>query len=108
MMKVTVTEKNFSDMLKSSQPLLLHFWSDFCGPCKVQSRVLGQMDDKYRDAVLVGDINTQNHPDLTEAFGIRSTPTVLVFYEGKLLARLTGVHTLNKIEEIISKEGVLD
>ncbi|GEK90100.1 thioredoxin [Alkalibacterium putridalgicola] len=107
-MKVTVTEKNFSDMLKSPQPLLLHFWSDFCGPCKVQSRVLEQIDEKYRDAVLIGDINTQNHPDWTEAFGIRSTPTVLVFYKGNLSARLTGVYSLTKIEEIISKEEVLD
>lgn len=108
MMNVTVTESNFSELLSSSQPVLLHFWSDFCGPCKVQSRVLEQIDEKYLEAVLVSGINTQTHPDWAEAFGIRSTPTVLVFHKGNLSARLTGVHSLTKIEDIISKDEMLD
>lgn len=107
-MKATVTEANFSELLSSPQPVLLHFWSDFCGPCKVQSRVLEQIEAKYRDNVLVGGINTQDHTDWAEAFGIRSTPTVLVFRNGKLSARLTGVHSMTKIEDIISKEEGLD
>ena len=106
-MTVTVKEANFSEFLSSSQSVLLHFWSDFCGLCKVQSRVLEQLEAKHRDRLRVGGVNTQDHPDWAEAFGIRSTPTVLVFRQGKLSARLTGAHSLTKIEDILGKEEVL-
>lgn len=106
-MIVTLTENNFADLLKSSQPVLLHFWSDFCGPCKVQSRVLEQLDEKYNKKIVLGEINSHNHTEWTEAFAVQSTPTILMFHRGKLLARLTGVHSVSKIEKIIKKAGVL-
>lgn len=107
-MKITLTENSFSVALDSSRPVLVHFSSDFCGPCKVQSRVLEQMEDKYKEKIVLGEINTHNQSDFAEAFGIRSTPTVLIIYRGKVLARLTGVHSLSKIEQIISETGVLN
>lgn len=107
-MIVTLTENNFADVLKSPQPVFLHFWSDFCGPCKVQSRVLEQLDDKYNEKIVLGEINSHNNTDWTEAFAVQSTPTILLFHRGRMLARLTGVHSASKIEEIISKAGVLN
>lgn len=106
-MIVTLTEGNFADTIKASQPVLIHFWSDFCGPCKVQSRVLEQLDEKHRDRIVLGEINSQKRLDWTEAFGVRSTPTTLLFHEGELVARLTGVHSLSKIEQLISKTVML-
>ncbi|MER2063058.1 MAG: thioredoxin family protein [Alkalibacterium sp.] len=103
MMNVEVTETNFKELISASQPVLIHFWSDFCGPCKAQSRVLEQLEDKYRTSICIGSINIQDHLDWAEAFSIRSTPTVLIFSKGELSARLTGVHSLSRLENVLSK-----
>lgn len=107
-MIITLTENNFAAVLNSSKPVFLHFWSDFCGPCKVQARVLEQLDEKYRERLVLGEINSHTNTDWTEAFAVQSTPTTLLFHNGKMLARLTGVHSVSKIEQIISKAGVLN
>src|SRR5690554_2364235 len=102
-MIVTLNETNFASVLGSPQPVFLHFWSDFCGPCKVQSRVLEQLDEKYKEKIVLGEINSQKRLEWTEAFGIQSTPTTLLFYKGTLTAKFTGVHSLSKIEQMLSK-----
>ncbi|WP_423190463.1 thioredoxin family protein [Alkalibacterium sp. f15] len=107
-MRVTLTENNFSDVIGSPHLVFLHFWSDFCGPCKVQSRVLEQLEEKYDKRVVLGEINSQEQLDWIEAFGIKSTPTTLLFYKGSVIARLIGVHSLSKIEQVINKAGVLE
>lgn len=106
-MRVTLTENNFLDVIGSPNLVFLHFRSDFCGPCKVQSRVLEQLEEKYKERVVLSEINSLKHLDWTEAFGIQSTPTTLLFYKGSVMAKLIGVHSLSKIEQVINKAEVL-
>ena len=107
-MKVILNENNFSGTLDSSKVVLLNFWSDFCGPCKVQSRVLDQIDEKYGDKLVLAEINSHNQNDWVQAFGVQSTPTTFLFYQGEVLAKLTGVHSLSKIEQLLNEAGVLN
>lgn len=105
-MNVTLTEDNFAATVHAKRLVLLNFRSDFCGPCKVQTRVLEQLNEKYTNSIVVGEINSHEHSEWVEAFGVQSTPTTFLFFEGTHIAKLTGVHTLSKIEQIIWKAGV--
>ena len=107
-MKVVLTEANFSTVINSSKPVLIYFRSDFCGSCKAQSYVLEQLEGTYNEEILLGEVNCHEHADWTEAFGVQSTPTLLLFYKKGMHARLTGVHSLNQIKQIMRKAVTLD
>lgn len=99
----TLTEENFSETLTSSNTLILHFWSDFCAPCKMMSNVLHRIEEKSPDTLTIGEINSFKHPDWSEAFSVQSTPTIILFSNGKYKSRLIGAQPVSIIESWIDR-----
>lgn len=100
-MIVTVTEENFSQVIHSSPVVILHFWSDFCAPCKMSSTILERIEQKNPEEIVIGEINSTHHPDWLEAFSIYSTPTSILFSNGKYKSRMSGANPESIVESWI-------
>ena len=82
----TFTESGFQhDVLDNTQPVLVDFWADWCGPCHVMAPVIDELATEFTGQVTVGKVNVDDEPSLAQQYGIRSIPTLLVFKDGQLV-----------------------
>ena len=95
-MAVTVTDNNFRELvLKSDKPVLLDFWAEWCAPCRMIAPFVEQLATEYEGKALVGKVNIEQSPDITEAYGIRNIPTVVYFKEGLMVDKHVGAASKN-------------
>lgn len=97
-----ITGDNFeSEVLKSDKPVILDFYADWCGPCKMMSPVIDSISEELGDKVKVGKVNSDEEMDLAEQFGIMSIPTIIVFKNGAVDKTFVGVTEKSQIIEAI-------
>lgn len=85
MAELKLTKDNFeTEVLKSEQPVLIDFWADWCGPCKMLAPTVAEIAEEYAGKVKVGKINVDEEPELAAAFRINSIPTVVLMRDGKV------------------------
>ena len=97
-----ITGDNFeNEVLKSDKPVILDFYADWCGPCKMMSPVIDSISEELGDKVKVGKVNSDEEMDLTEQFGIMSIPTIIIFKNGAVHKTFVGVTEKSNIIEAI-------
>jgi len=101
-----VTDDNFdAEVIKSTKPVLVDFWAEWCGPCKQIGPVLEEISNDMADQVIIGKINIDNSPNVPVKWGIRGIPTMLIFKNGELKATKVGATTKSNIVSWI-KENI--
>jgi thioredoxin 1 len=78
------------DVLKSDKPVLLDFWAEWCGPCKMIAPTLAEIAAEQRGKLVIGKLNVDDNPDTARRFDVMSIPTLLVFKDGQQVKRLVG------------------
>lgn len=90
-MEVQLTDANFDEIIKGSdKPILVDFWAEWCGPCRMLSPVVEEIAGEYDGKAVVGKVNVDENPGISSRFGIRSIPTVLFIKGGEIVDRSVG------------------
>ncbi len=104
MKEVTVSSSNFDEVvLKSHTPVLVDFWAEWCGPCKIVGPILAELADMYDGKITIAKLNVDENPDLTSRFNVLSIPTMKFFKNGEVVGELVGAAPKNTIEAAIQK-----
>jgi thioredoxin 1 len=104
---VTLTEDNFpSEVLQSSQPVLVDFWAEWCGPCKMLAPILDELAEEYNGRVKIGKVNIDDHQSLAAQYGIRSIPTLLLFHQGQVADQLVGLRSKRDLKNSFDRVAV--
>jgi thioredoxin 1 len=85
-----ITDANFEEIINSDKPVLVDFWAEWCGPCKMIGPVVEELAGDYDGKAVIGKVNVDENPGVSAKFGIRSIPTLLVFKNGEIVDKQVG------------------
>ena len=91
-MAVEINDANFEELvLKSDKPVLVDFWAEGCGPCRMLGPIIEDLSDEFADKAIIGKVDVDSNQQFAAQFGVRNIPTVLVFKGGEMVNRQVGV-----------------
>ena len=94
-----MSKGSFKSLVNSSKPVLIDFYADWCGPCKMIAPIVLQIKKEYGDKIVVVKIDTEKNQELSRKLEIRSIPTLMIFQNGQAVWRAMGVQTKAAIEK---------
>lgn len=99
-MEYRFTKANFEkEVLESKEPVLIDFYADWCGPCKMMAPVVEKLAEKYEGKVKVGKVNSDDEPELAQMFQVMSIPNFVIIKDGKVVDRVIGAVPQKTLEE---------
>ncbi|MCK9301928.1 MAG: thioredoxin [Bacteroidales bacterium] len=92
-MALQINDQNFEEYLKADKPLVLDFWAEWCGPCRMIAPYIDEITEQFGDKVNIGKVNVDSCPEITGKYGIRNIPTVLFIKNGEIVDKQVGATT---------------
>ena len=104
MATVNITDENFdTEVLKSNKPIVVDFWAEWCGPCKMLTPVINEIANEFSDDFSIGKLNVDENSDIAAQYGIRSIPCLLFFKNGKVEKQIVGAVEKTEISTILNE-----
>ena len=100
-MALQITDANFKEYLAESKPLVVDFWAEWCGPCRMISPLIDELNEEYEGKVNIGKVNVDENDEISSEYGIRSIPTLLFFKNGELVDKHIGAASKAVLDEKI-------
>ena len=104
-MALEITDANFEELvLKSDKPVLVDFWAEWCGPCRMVGPVVEEIAKEYDGKAVVGKVNVDNNPQISMQFGIRNIPALLYFKDGQVVDKQVGAVPKSVLADKLNKQ----
>ena len=101
---LTLTQENFAqEVLQSATPILVDFWAEWCGPCKMLAPILDELAGEYEGRVRIGKVNIDEHQGLAAEYGVRAIPTLLVIKNGQVAEQMVGAKSKRDLKASLDK-----
>ena len=101
---IDITDQDFdSKVLQGKTPVLVDFWAEWCGPCRMAGPVLDELSETYKDKIVIYKLNVDKNEMNPHKYGIQSIPTTILFKDGQEIGRETGFTGKNTFEELLKK-----
>lgn len=100
-MALEITDASFEDLLKSEKPLVVDFWAEWCGPCRMVGPIVDELAAEYEGQVTIGKVDVDNNDDITSKYGIRNIPTILFIKNGEVVDKQVGAAQKSALKEKI-------
>lgn len=89
-MVIQITDATLDKVLKTDKPVVIDFWAEWCGPCRMVAPIIEQLAEEYKDNVIVGKIDVDENNEATTKYGIRNIPTILFIKKGQVMDKIVG------------------
>jgi thioredoxin 1 len=104
---VVLTQENIAtEVLQSTVPVLVDFWAEWCGPCKMIAPILDELADEYDGRVKIGKVNIDDHQGLAGEYGVRAIPTLLLFNKGQVADQIVGARSKRDLKASFDRVAV--
>ena len=96
---VNLTKENFDqEVIKAPTPILVDFWAEWCGPCKMIAPILDELAEEYSGRVRIGKVNIEDQQNLAAEYGVSAIPTLLLFRQGQVAEQLVGARSKRELK----------
>ena len=102
---IEITDTNFEEILGSDKPVMVDFWAEWCGPCKMVGPVVEEMAGEYDGKAVIAKVDVDNNPNVSAKYGIRSIPTMLFFKDGEIVDRQVGAVPKNVLSQKLDAQA---
>lgn len=101
-MALEITDATFEDVLKSDKPVVIDFWAEWCGPCRMVGPIVEELATEYDGKVVIGKVDVDNNDEITSKYGIRNIPTILFIKNGEVVDKQVGAAQKSALVEKIN------
>jgi thioredoxin 1 len=96
---------DFKSLINSEKPVLVDFFATWCGPCKMMTPILDELKKEMGDEVTIVKVDVDKNPQAAQTYGVRGVPTLILFKEGKVLWKQSGVRQVSELKHIITSHA---
>jgi thioredoxin 1 len=100
------TKPSFNDLIQSEKPVLVDFFAEWCGPCKMMAPILTDVKSKLGENVKIIKIDVDKNPQISGAYQVQGVPTLMIFKQGKMLWRQSGVVAANQLVQLVQSHSL--
>jgi thioredoxin 1 len=87
---ITATDADFNDLINGDKPVLVDFWAEWCGPCRMVGPIVEEIAGEYADKIAVAKLNVDENPQVSHKYEVMSIPTLIVYQDGEVKKRIVG------------------
>ncbi|MBE6182393.1 MAG: thioredoxin [Rikenellaceae bacterium] len=102
-MALAINKDNFQEVLTSSQPVVIDFWAEWCGPCRMMSPIIDELATEYEGKAVIGKCDVEENDDITMKYGVRNIPTIIFLKNGELVDKQVGACSKEALKEKLEK-----
>ena len=95
-MALQITDSNFNELSNSGKPMVLNFWAEWCGPCRMVSPIIDELAAEYEGRVIIGKMDVDSNDEVVGQFGVRNIPTIIFIKDGKAVDKIVGATSKDK------------